>query len=116
VQAHCRGSQSFSARRSLITFSHLAKQNRSICKAESINIVYNFQRKFSSNEKTSPAQISNERQSLIDGEPSKELKQLSEDILNLNWIDMSILLDILQVSRYVFPVRCLRLLSNFSLS
>jgi hypothetical protein len=107
VQAQCRASH-FSARRSFITFSHLAKQERSICKAESINIAYNFQRKFSSTEKTSPPEISNERQSLIDGEPSKELKQLSEDILNLNWIDMSILLEILQVRRHVIPVRCFR--------
>lgn len=114
VQAQCRGSLSFSARRSFITLSHLAKQERSICKAESINIVYNYQRKFSStntSEKTSPAQISDERQSLVDGEPSKELKQLSDDILNLNWVDMSILLEILQVRRYIIPARYPRHLS-----
>ena len=81
-------------KKSFVSVSQLVKQERLISSANSV--MFNCQRKFSSVDPSSTA--SNERQSLVHGKPSKEVQQLSDDILNLNGIDMHILLEIIQVS------------------
>ena len=91
---------SFVAKRSFIAHLPLAQERHQSCNhnfegAVTTNVVQT--RYFS--DKPTPAQThnSNERESLIDGTPSAEIKQLSDDILNLNTLDMSILVEIIQV-------------------
>lgn len=95
LRKQCSGASSVGIKNTFVSVSQIVKQERLICRTNSVLV--DCQRKFSSAEKPS-----NERKSLVHGEPSKEIKQLSDEILNLNAIDMNILLEILQVGVILF--------------
>ena len=94
------GRSTFMTKRSFIAHFPLSQDRHLSCNccfkgAVPANVLQT--RRFS--DKPTPLQSpnSNERESLIDGAPSAEIKQLSDDILNLNTLDMSILVEIIQV-------------------
>ena len=92
---------SFARQRGFISISKPAKLGESICRKELVkisarNTFRTFSTEGSSAAKQAPSAL-NERLSLVDGELPNELKQLSDDILNLNAVDMTILLEIVQV-------------------
>ena len=108
----CSGSAifSFARQRGFISLSQSAKLGQSICKTISVqtsacNTFRNFSTEVSPVTKMAPS-ASNERLSLVDGELSKELKQLSDDILNLNAVDVTILLEIVQVIAAFCDANC----------
>jgi hypothetical protein len=103
----CSGSTifSFARQRCFISLSQPAKLREGIYRSKSAKTsAHNALRSFSTEEKTVTKRApsaENERLSLVDGELSKELKQLSDDILNLNSVDMTLLLEIVQVKMVV---------------
>ena len=92
---------SFARQRGFISLSQPAKIGEGIYRSKSAKTsAGNAFRSFSTEEQTVTKRApsaENERLSLVDGELSKELKQLSDDILNLNSVDMTLLLEIVQV-------------------
>ena len=98
----CSGSTifSFARQRGFISLSQPAKLGDSIYRTKSAKIsshnAFGTFPDWVDGPKQAPS-AENERLSLVNGELSNELKQLSDDILNLNVVDMSILMEIVQV-------------------
>ena len=95
AKKQCTGS--FAAKRCLITFTAPQRHISSDYKVKDTKITTLFQRRQFSDSPSPSEPSSNERDSLINGTPSPEIKQLADDILNLNTIDMTILIEIVQV-------------------
>ena len=99
----CSGSTifSFARQRGFISLSQPAKLGDSIYrtksdKVSSRNAFGSLTPDWVDGPRQAPS-AENERLSLVNGELSNELKQLTDDILNLNKVDMTILMEIVQV-------------------
>ena len=99
LKQQCTGT-SFVTKRSFISLIQIAQERHLSCshRFEDVKTATFMQRKnFSDGPTQAQPTVTNERESLVHGTPSAEIKQLSDDILNLNTLDMSLLVEIIQV-------------------